>query len=84
MRGAVLHDPLALALSIDPNLAEIEERYVYVDTSAGSERGRIVASNSGEHGHRVGIATNPKRDQFIRLVTDRLAMAATTGRYLKP
>ncbi len=46
--GVYLHDPLALAIALDPSLAEFEEVTVKV-TIDGDERGRTIAAPGGLH-----------------------------------
>lgn len=46
--GVYLHDPLALAIALDPRLADCEDMSVRV-TLEGEERGRTVTSPGGQH-----------------------------------
>jgi len=52
--GVYLHDPLALAIALEPSLAEIENVTVTVTTD-GEERGRTVAKPGGPHKVARGV-----------------------------
>ncbi len=66
-QGLVLHDPLALALAIDPTLAEWEPVRLVIGPEGETQR------TSGEPNCR--IAKGIDADRFLRLFLDRLCPA---------
>lgn len=62
-RSCVLHDPLAMALALDPGLATYRTVSVYVDTGSSRSRGAIVGDLRG-----YGDAADPAVPGTIRIV----------------
>ncbi len=60
-----LHDPLAVAVALDPSLAKMREMAVTV-TPTGDERGRTVVCEGG----RVKIAEAVDGERFLRRFCD--------------
>lgn len=67
--GVQLHDPLALAVAIDPTLVGCREAEVGV-ASGGEERGRTNVVGSGS----VKVASSVDAERFMRLVTEALSL----------
>lgn len=69
--GMYLHDPLAVAVALDPTFVETVGMRVVVDTE-GEARGRTTAIVDGD----VGVAVSVRADDFSRWFGDRLALPA--------
>jgi inosine-uridine nucleoside N-ribohydrolase len=73
--GSPVHDALALAHVIDPDLLETVERHVAVDCESQLCRGRTVV----DLWHRTGnepnahVAVDVEGERFVRLLTERIA-----------
>jgi purine nucleosidase len=76
-RSCVLHDPLAMALALDPSLATYRTVSVYVDTGTSRSRGAIVGDLRGNAG-----AQHPAAPGTIRIV-DTLDTQAFHERFLQ-
>jgi inosine-uridine nucleoside N-ribohydrolase len=63
--GVYLHDPLALAIALDPSLAESENVTVTVTTD-GEERGRTVTKPGGPH----KVARSVNVEQFLARLSE--------------
>ncbi len=76
--GTTLHDPLAVAVAIDPNLVRFEKRPVSVECGDGPARGMTVVdlradappTEPGASGVRVALDLDEKR--FLRFFLNRL------------
>jgi purine nucleosidase/pyrimidine-specific ribonucleoside hydrolase len=75
--GGYLHDPMAVAVAVDPGLVRTRTTYVDVETKGEFTRGMTVTdfktARSGKRG-RVNIALTVDRDRFLRLFHERLWM----------
>jgi inosine-uridine nucleoside N-ribohydrolase len=76
-RSCVLHDPLALALALDPALATYRTVKAYVDTGTSRSRGAIVGDLRAS-----AAAQDPAAPGFIRIV-DELDTGAFHERFLQ-
>ena len=56
-----MHDPLAVAVALDPTLVHVQEMAVSVTTS-GDRRGQTVVSEGG----RVKVAESVDASRFVR------------------
>ena len=76
--GTTLHDPLAVAVAIDPSLVRCEKRPVSVECGDGPARGMTVAdlradappAQPGASGVRVALGLDERR--FLRFFLKRL------------
>lgn len=74
--GFALHDPLAMAVAIDPSLVETRELWVTVDTGQGITAGKTFADfwhipePWGEPNARVALEVDAER--FLRFYSERL------------
>jgi pyrimidine-specific ribonucleoside hydrolase len=68
--GGALHDPLALAIVIDPSLIHTKPVHVGVDLSGSYTRGATIADFWGERGEKPNakIAYEVDADRFFRLL----------------
>jgi inosine-uridine nucleoside N-ribohydrolase len=76
LRGAPLHDPVAVAHVLDPGLLYLRPARIDVDCSWGESRGRTNVDwrgrrGGGEQNARVGLGIDT--EAFSRLVVDRVA-----------
>ena len=75
--GGYLHDPMAVAVAVDPGLVRTRATYVDVETKGEFTRGMTVTdfktARSGRRG-RVNVALTVDRDRFLRLFHERLWM----------
>ncbi|MBA2276194.1 MAG: nucleoside hydrolase [Chloroflexia bacterium] len=69
MSGLYLHDPLALAVALDPSLISTEPCHVRV-TFDGAERGQTRAENGGA----VDVARRVRAAEFVQRVAQRLGL----------
>jgi purine nucleosidase/pyrimidine-specific ribonucleoside hydrolase len=75
--GGYLHDPMAVAVAIDPGLVETRTTHVDVETKGEFTRGMTVTdfrppeSRKQDHVH---VALSVDRDRFLRLFHERLWM----------
>jgi purine nucleosidase len=76
-RSCVLHDPLAMALALDPGLATYRTVKAYVDTGTGPSRGALVGDL-----RRSRPGPDPAGPGTIRIVDD-LDTAAFHERFLR-
>jgi inosine-uridine nucleoside N-ribohydrolase len=75
--GGYLHDPMAVAVVVDPGLVKTRTTHVDVETKGEYTRGMTVtdfkARRSGKRG-QVHVALTVDRDRFLRLFHERLWM----------
>jgi purine nucleosidase/pyrimidine-specific ribonucleoside hydrolase len=75
--GGYLHDPMAVAVAVDPGLVKTRTTHVDVETKGEYTRGMTVtdfgARRSGKREH-VHVALAVDRDRFLRLFHERLWM----------
>jgi len=78
---AMLHDPMAVALAIRPQLFEVKEYKVYVSLEEGILRGQTIADRRrfpeeaeerAEEGGRIKVATKVDGQEFLRFFIDRI------------
>jgi purine nucleosidase/pyrimidine-specific ribonucleoside hydrolase len=74
--GAYLHDPMAVAIAIDPSLAKCASARVTVESKGRLTRGLTSAERRTrtEHG-RTEIAVSIDREKFVRLFHSRVLTA---------
>jgi purine nucleosidase len=80
VRSAVLHDPLALALAVTPDLAKYRSVAVTVDTEEGAGLGRTRAGGRAIANGRAGVvnvATEFDVARFEHIIVEALRCAAT-------
>ncbi|MDX3926162.1 MAG: nucleoside hydrolase [Shinella sp.] len=72
--GGALHDPLALAVVIDPTLIETREAHVEVDLTGTHTFGATVADfwNERRLGNNTRVATKVDSDRFFSLMYELL------------
>lgn len=76
--GTTLHDPLAVAVAIDPSLVRCEKRSVSVECGDGPARGMTVvdlrgdAPPAGPDAHVVRVALDLDEERFLRTFLNRL------------
>lgn len=70
-----LHDPLAVAVSIDPSLVRCEDYPVLVETSGEVARGQTIIdrTNKTEQPSTSSICVDVDSDKFLKLVMGRIA-----------
>jgi len=70
-----VHDALAVASVIDPDLLTLEHHYVEMDVTQGPCRGRTVVDQLRRTGHapNARVSTDVDADGFIDLLTSRIA-----------
>jgi inosine-uridine nucleoside N-ribohydrolase len=76
LRGAPLHDPVAVAHVVDPALLQVRPARIDVDCSWGESRGRTNADwrgrrDGGEQNARIALGIDA--EAFARLVVERVA-----------
>jgi inosine-uridine nucleoside N-ribohydrolase len=74
--GSPLHDPVAVAHVIDPELVETKPAYIEVDCGWEQGRGRTNVdwrSRLDGHDPNATVGLGIDRDAFLKLLTDRLA-----------
>jgi pyrimidine-specific ribonucleoside hydrolase len=74
--GSPLHDPVAVAHVIDPELVEVRDAFIQVDCGWEQGRGRTNVDWRGrEDGEppNARVGTGIDRDAFVALVTERIA-----------
>ncbi|MFN8524643.1 MAG: nucleoside hydrolase [Chloroflexota bacterium] len=73
--GAPIHDALALASIIRPDLIETQHMNVVVETEGRYTEGRTVCDTVGSSGRapNADVALGVKRQEFIELLIERLA-----------
>ena len=64
-RALVMHDPLAVAVALDPSLVKTQDLPVDVETRGEITRGQTVADFRGEPG-RIGVALEVEAERFRR------------------
>jgi purine nucleosidase len=64
-RALVMHDPLAVAVALDPSLVKTQSLPVDVETRGEITRGQTVADFRGEAG-RIGVALEVEPERFRR------------------
>jgi inosine-uridine nucleoside N-ribohydrolase len=79
--GITLHDPLALALALDPSLAKLEPLHVEVECEGRVTRGMSVADRRPMVSDRkrrpnCRVALSVDAPRFLRLFLDRLCPAS--------
>lgn len=65
----VLHDPLAVAVVIDPSFVKTEKKAIEVDIAPGPERGFTNISNGNLN---ADVALEVDRDRFVSLFLERI------------
>ena len=67
IRGFDLPDPLAMAVALDPSIAETEDRYVEVVTGNGPARGQTIVDHLGVTGKapNASVVTNVPPEAFM-------------------
>ena len=75
--GGYLHDPMAVAVAVNPALVKTRRTYVDVETKGEFTRGMTVTDfterRAGKQGN-VHVALTVERDRFLRLFHERLWM----------
>jgi purine nucleosidase len=71
--GCRLHDPLALAVAIDPSLARLETTRVEVETEGRWTMGETVADLSGVRGSPWPVGWEPEANARVALEVDEMA-----------
>ena len=71
LRGAVINDPLAIALAVEPSWGRLEQFSIQVDLTSGPSRGRTAATESGP-GHSAGFYTSFDLGAVHGLLLDHL------------
>lgn len=74
MEGFYLHDPLAVAVALQPDLVELHTRSVAVSVDAG-DRGKTTILGDGN----VQIATAVDASRFATLFSEKMGIAAPDG-----
>src|ERR1044071_6148361 len=77
--GCVINDPLALALTLAPELCTYQELYVDVDISGGISMGKTVADfyNYGKKAANLKVALGVQARDFIELFVERIEKLAS-------
>ncbi len=73
--GAYLHDPIAVAVAIDPTLVRVRSVHVDVETEGQHTRGMTVADFRKlprQHERTVNVALTLNRERFLKLFHERL------------
>ena len=72
--GIHLHDPLATAMTFEPELCRLETQWVDVDLSDGPEAGRLIRRETGgkEGGEQVECAVEVDAGRFLELFLHRV------------
>jgi purine nucleosidase len=79
--GCRLHDPLALAVAIDPSLARLQTTRVEVETEGRWTMGETVADLTGIRGSPWPVGWEPEANARVALEVDEVAfMARFVGR----
>jgi inosine-uridine nucleoside N-ribohydrolase len=73
--GSPVHDALALAYVLEPDLLEVRRLHVAVDCESQLCRGRTVVDLWGRTGNESNatVAVGVDGDRFVRLLVDRIA-----------
>ena len=79
LQGAVINDPLAVALAIEPGWGELQSLPIRVDLSDGRMRGRTEVSNSSASHSRVKVYRQFDHHRVHKLLIEHLF-----GRWLTP
>jgi inosine-uridine nucleoside N-ribohydrolase len=79
--GIVLHDPLAMAVALDPSLVTLEPMSVEVECEGKLTRGLSLADRRGIPSHRkrvpgCRVAMDVDADAVLRLFLERLCPAS--------
>jgi inosine-uridine nucleoside N-ribohydrolase len=79
--GIVLHDPLAMAVALDPDLVTLEAMPVEVECDGSLTRGMSLADRRAIPSHRkrlptCRVAVSVDREAVLRLVLERLCPAS--------
>ncbi len=80
--GAFIHDPLVVAIALDPSLVATQPVAVDVDTAHGLGDGQTIADFRGLWGRtpNVDVAVGTNAQEFLQRLVDRVgALAATRG-----
>ena len=80
--GAFIHDPLVVAIALDPSLVETQPVAVDVDTAHGLGDGQTIADFRNLWGRtpNVDLAVAVDAPEFLRRLVERVgALAATRG-----
>jgi inosine-uridine nucleoside N-ribohydrolase len=72
--GSPMHDPVALAYALHPELLEVREARIEIDCAWGQGRGRTNVDFRGRGGPvNANVAVGVDSEAFIRLLVDRVA-----------
>jgi len=84
IKGCVINDPLALALTFAPALCDFEELYVDVDISGGVSMGKTFADfyNYDKKPTNMKVALGVRAREFMELFLER--MEVLSNRLPKP
>jgi len=84
IKGCVINDPLALALTFAPTLCDFEELYVDVDISGGVSMGKTFADfyNYDKKPTNMKVALGVRAREFMELFLER--MEVLSNRLPKP
>lgn len=74
--GCRLHDPLALAVAIDPSLARLQTTRVEVETEGRWTTGETVADLAGIRGSPWPVGWEPEANARVALEVDEVAFMA--------
>jgi inosine-uridine nucleoside N-ribohydrolase len=74
--GCRLHDPLALAVAIDPSLARLHTTRVEVETEGRWTTGETVADLTGIRGSPWPVGWDPEANARVALEVDEAAFMA--------
>lgn len=74
MARTYLHDPLAVAVALDPSLVGCEDAAVVVETEQGRE-GAVRIAGPGS----IKVALSVDEERFLALVRERLGVGSATG-----
>ena len=69
INGCYLHDPLAVAVAIDPSLVKREEMSVRVETGEGPTRGRTMAESAP---HNAKACLDVEAERFLKMFVGRV------------
>jgi inosine-uridine nucleoside N-ribohydrolase len=74
--GAYLHDPMAVAIAVDPSLAQFASARIIVESKGRLTRGLTSAERrTGTEQGRTEIAVSIDREKFVRLFHSRVLTA---------
>ncbi|WP_165795310.1 nucleoside hydrolase [Deinococcus koreensis] len=75
LEGGALHDPLAVAAALRPELLDWQDMFVEVEVQPGPNLGRTVCDLYGVGGHapNASVAVGVRHEAFFALLLERLA-----------